>query len=92
MKIIDIRNQVDLTYVYRIFHLNELYTHTHTHTLHSASQRTFLQHDHELSNNGSSKRQKKIELTPSVFSEHHKFKCNLIRFRHHNSYKLEGIE
>ena len=32
MKIIDKRNQVDLTYVYRIFHLNELYTHTHTHT------------------------------------------------------------
>jgi hypothetical protein len=76
MKIIDIRNQVDLTYVYRIFQPNELYTHTHTHTraLHSASQRTFPQRDHELSNNGNSKRQKKIELTPTIFSEHHAFK------------------
>jgi hypothetical protein len=26
-RIIDIRNQVDLTYVYKIFHTNKLYTH-----------------------------------------------------------------
>ena len=70
MKIICIRNQVDLTYVYRIFHPNKLYTYT----LHSEAHRTFPQTYHELSNNGSSKREKKIELTPSVFSEHHVLK------------------
>ena len=70
MKIIDIRNQVDLTYVYRIFHPNKLYTYT----LHSEAHRTFPQTYHELSNNGSSKRQKKIDLTPSIFSEPRAFK------------------
>jgi hypothetical protein len=77
MNIIDIRNEVDLTYVYRIFHPNKLYTHT----LHSEAHRTFPQTDHELSNNRSSKRQKKIELTPSIFLEPRAFKMEFNNFQ-----------
>jgi endonuclease/exonuclease/phosphatase family metal-dependent hydrolase len=67
----DTINQMDLTIVYRIFHLTKA-----QHTF-SAAHGTFSKIDHILGHKASLSKYKKIEITPCILSDHNALKLQL---------------
>jgi hypothetical protein len=63
---------MDLTNVYRIFHLT-----TAQYTFFSAAHRTFSKIDHILQHKQSLSKYKKIEVTPCILSDHNAIKLEL---------------
>ena len=61
----DTRDQLDLTHIYRTFHPQ-----TMNFTFFSSANGIFSRIDHILSHNSSLGKFKKIEIIPSVFSDH----------------------
>jgi hypothetical protein len=71
MEITDNITQTDVTYIYRIFHLN-----TKEYTFFSAPQGTFSKNVHMLYFNANLSRHKKIEITSYTLSDHHGLNLN----------------
>ena len=57
----DVMTQMDLTYIYRIFHPN-----IKEYTFFSASRGTFLKVDHILGNKTNLNKYKKVGITPCI--------------------------
>ena len=69
MKLTEVINQMDLTYVHTTFHPN-----TKEFIFFSTTHRTFSKIDQIVSHKASLNRYKKIEITPSILSDHHELK------------------
>ena len=71
MKLTDIMNQMDPTYIYWIFHPN-----TKEYIFFSVPQIIFFKTDHKVGHKASLNRYKKIEITPCIISDHHELKID----------------
>ena len=68
----DTIDQLDVIDVYRTFHLK-----TMNFTFFSSAHRTFFRIDHILGHKSSLSKFKKIEITPSIFSDHNAVRLDL---------------
>ena len=68
----DTIDQLDLIYIYRTFYLKTI-----NFTFFSSAHRTFSRIDHILGHKSSLDKFKKIEIIPSIFSDHNAVRCQL---------------
>ena len=86
LELTDIKNQMDLTVIYRIFHQTQK-----KYTSLLAPHGTFSKIDHILGHRASLNRYKKFEKSPCVFSNYHELKLDIRDNRKlTNSWKLNN--
>jgi hypothetical protein len=87
LKINDTINQMDLTFVYKIFHPR-----TAQYTFLSAAYGTFSKTDNVLGHKASLCKYKKIEITPCILSDHNALKLELKNNsrKYTNKWRLNG--